>query len=140
MASPMLLSESVRNFLLIVLIAAAGYWFANHHRGHDHADDLAGAWAQEFLRESTPCTMTLSLDVDGNASLRLNYVQNGQPMVRDVSGQWQCAQGHFSFTFTPGAAPAFVEPKRFAGRIITLDDRLLQFKSPTGIESWSRVR
>jgi hypothetical protein len=129
----------VRNFLLIVLIAAAGYWYANHRRGHDHADELAGAWSQEFLRESTPCTMTLSLDADGHGSLRLNYVQNGQRMVRDVSGQWQCGQGQFAFTFAPGAAPPFVEVKRFAGRIITLDDRLLQFKSPTAVESWSRV-
>lgn len=129
----------MRNFLLIVLLAAAGYWYANHHRGLDHADDLAGAWGQEFLRENTPCTMTLRLETDGTGSLRLNYVQQGLRVSRDVSGRWQCAQGHFSFTFGSGTAPEFLEARRFTGRIITLDDRQLQFKSPTGIESWSRV-
>ena len=84
--------------------------------------------------------MTLELEADGKGSLRLNYVQQGLRMTRDVSGQWQCGQGHFAFTFSPGSAPSFVEAERFAGRIITLDDHQLQFKSPTGIESWSRAR
>ena len=129
----------MRNFLLIVLLAAAGYWYANHHRGLDHLDDLTGSWVQEFLRESTPCTMTLHLEADGQGSLQLSYVQQGLRMAQNVPGKWTCGQNHFSFTFTPGTAPAFVEARRFAGRIITLDDRQLQFKSPTGVESWSRV-
>lgn len=130
----------MRNFLLIVLIAAAGYWYANYHRGLEHANDLAGTWAQDFIHESKPGTMTLQLEADGKGSLRVDYVQQGLRMTRDVPGEWQCAQGHFSFTFNPSTAPPFVEARRFAGRIITLDDRELQFKSPTAIESWSRGR
>jgi len=129
----------VRNFLLILLVAAAGYWYTNRHRGLDHANDLAGTWSREFIRESTPGTMTLSLEADGAGSLRLNYMQNGLRMFREAAGQWQCAHDHFSFTFS-SATPEVVEAGRFAGRIITLDDHQLQFKSPTGIESWSRAR
>lgn len=140
MASPLLSSGGVRNFLLILLVAAAGYWYANRHRGLDHAGDLAGTWSREFIRESTPGTMTLHLEADGQGSLRLNYVQQGQRMFRDVPGQWQCAHDHFSFTFSSGPAPEVVEAGRFTGRIVTLDDHQFQFKSSTGIESWSRAR
>lgn len=130
----------MRNFLLILLIAGAGYWYANQHRGLDHADDLAGAWSREFFRESAPGTMTLNLEADGHGSLRLNYVQQGQRMFREVPGQWQCARGRFSFTFSPGLAPDVVDAGRFSGRIVTIDDHEFQYKSSTGIESWSRVR
>jgi hypothetical protein len=130
----------VRNFLIVVLLVVAGYWYSHHNRGHDHADDLAGTWTQDIIRESTPGKMVLHLDADGTGSLRIEYVQQGMRTSRQVSGQWQCGQGRFSFSFTPGAAPAFVEPQRFEGRIVNLDDRQLQFKSPTAIESWSKSR
>jgi hypothetical protein len=130
---------AVRNFLLILLVAAAGYWYANRHHGLDHADYFAGAWSREFIRESTPGTMTLYLEADGSGSLRLNYVQQGQNVFREAPGQWQSEHNRFSFTFS-GATPDLVDAGRFAGRIITLDERQLQFKSSTGIESWSRAR
>jgi hypothetical protein len=129
----------VRNLFLFALLVAAGYWYAHHNVGLDHASDLAGTWTQEFMREGASGNMTLHLDADGQASLRLDFLQQGLRVSRDVPGHWQCAQNQFTFSFDPGAAPEFLTSKRFGGRIVTLDDRQLQFKSPTAIESWSRV-
>jgi hypothetical protein len=129
----------VRNFLLIMLLAAGGYWFAHQNHGQQYASDLAGAWSQDFIRESTPGTMVLSLEADGGASLRLDYVQQGLRTTREVSGHWTCSHNQFAFSFSPGNAPAFLEAKRFGGRIVNIDAQRFEFKSPTGIESWSRV-
>ena len=122
------------------MVVTAGYWFTHRDPGHDHATDLAGAWSQDFLRENTPCKMALRLEADGNGRLNINYVQQGQRMTWSVPGQWQCTQGRFAFTFTAGSAPPFVAAQRFGGRVINIDEHQLQFKSPVGVESWTRSR
>ena len=129
----------VRNLLLVVLIVAAGYWLTHHKLGHERDDGLVGTWTQGFMHESTPSTMVLHLEAGGSALLKMDYTEQGQRMIREVSGQWRCAQNHFSFTFTPETAPSFLEPKSFDGEITTLDANSLQFKTAARRESWSRV-
>ena len=129
----------MRNLLLVLLIVAAGYWLTHHKLGHERDDDLVGTWTQGFMHESTPSTMALHLEAGGNALLKMDYTEQGQRMTREVSGHSQCAQSHFSFTFTPGTAPSFLEPNSFVGEIVSLDASSLQYKTVGRRESWNRL-
>ena len=131
--------RGVRNLLLVILIAAAGYWLAHRKLGHERDDGLVGAWTQPFMHESTPGTMVLHLEAGGSATLKTDYVEQGHRLTREVSGHWQCAQSHFSFAFTPGIGPSFIDARNFDGQVVTLDGDTLVFKTVARRESWKRV-
>jgi hypothetical protein len=129
----------VKNLLLVALIVAGGYWLAHHKLGHERDNGLVGTRTQGFMHESTPSTIVLHLEAGGSALLKMDYTEQGQRMTREVSGQWRCAQNHFSFTFTPGSAPSFLDARNFDGGIVTLDAETLQFKTVARRESRTRV-